>query len=146
MNPRQARALLAAVRDQLPSGPMLVAFFAVMYYVGLRPEEAISLRMEDVILPDETQGEPEDQAWGEAADDHLPARLDQSSAGGSHSSRASLFPGPAALRPTSRVSVYMKRPGFDAPFVTCERPAGRHGCERSSRPRLRRVAVGRGGA
>ena len=65
VNPRQARALLAAVRDQLPSGPMLVAFFAVMYYVGLRPEEAISLRMEDVILPDETQGEPEDQAWGE---------------------------------------------------------------------------------
>jgi integrase len=63
--PRQARALLAAVRDQLPSGPMLVAFFAVMYYAGLRPEEAISLRMDDVILPDETQGEQEDQAWGE---------------------------------------------------------------------------------
>ena len=30
LNPRQARALLAAVRDQQPSGPMLVAFFAFL--------------------------------------------------------------------------------------------------------------------
>jgi integrase len=41
VNPRQARALLDAVRAQQPSGPRLVAFFAVMYYAGLRPEEAI---------------------------------------------------------------------------------------------------------
>jgi len=46
VNPRQARALLAAVREQQPSGPSLVAFFAVIYYAGLRPEEAISLRAE----------------------------------------------------------------------------------------------------
>lgn len=32
--PRQARALLEAVRAQQPSGPRLVAFFAVMYYAG----------------------------------------------------------------------------------------------------------------
>jgi len=31
------------VRAQQPSGPRLVAFFAVMYYAGLRPEEAINL-------------------------------------------------------------------------------------------------------
>lgn len=46
VNPRQARALLAAVREQKPSGPRLVAFFGVMYYAGLRPEEAVSLRKE----------------------------------------------------------------------------------------------------
>jgi len=50
VNPRQARALLAAVQAQQPSGPMLVAFSAVMYYAGLRPEEAINLRAEDVVL------------------------------------------------------------------------------------------------
>lgn len=53
------------MRDQLPSGPKLVAFFAVMYYAGLRPEEAISLRVEDVLLPSDEQDSPDDQAWGE---------------------------------------------------------------------------------
>ena len=42
VNPRQARALLAAVRAQQPSGPMLVAFFAVMYYAA-RTSPAYSL-------------------------------------------------------------------------------------------------------
>ena len=50
VNPRQARALLEAVRAQQPSGPRLVAFFAVMYYAGLRPEEAINLSAGQVIL------------------------------------------------------------------------------------------------
>src|SRR5499427_3480714 len=51
VNPHQARALLDAVRAQQPSGPRLVAFFAVMYYAGLRPEEAINLSADNVILP-----------------------------------------------------------------------------------------------
>ena len=51
VNPRQARALLEAVRAQQPSGPRLVTFFAVMYYAGLRPEEAINLAADNVILP-----------------------------------------------------------------------------------------------
>jgi len=51
VNPRRARALLDAVRAQEPSGPRLVAFFAVMYYAGLRPEEAINLSRDNVILP-----------------------------------------------------------------------------------------------
>ena len=34
VNPRQARALLEAVRAQQPSGPRLITFFAVMYYFG----------------------------------------------------------------------------------------------------------------
>jgi integrase len=61
VNPRQARALLEAVRAQQPSGPRLVAFFAVMYYAGLRPEEAINLSRDNVILPPHGQ----DDDWGE---------------------------------------------------------------------------------
>ena len=45
INPDQARALLGAVEAQEPSGPRLVAFFGAMYYCGLRPEEAVMLRM-----------------------------------------------------------------------------------------------------
>ncbi|HUJ08317.1 MAG TPA: tyrosine-type recombinase/integrase, partial [Streptosporangiaceae bacterium] len=58
INPAQARALLDAVRVQQPSGPRLVAFFGVLYYSGLRPEEAIALRRQDVMLPT-------DDNWGE---------------------------------------------------------------------------------
>jgi integrase len=73
VNPRQARALLEAVHAQQPSGPQLVAFFAVMYYAGLRPEEAINLHHDNVILPpqawdedrQEWQDPPEAEDWGE---------------------------------------------------------------------------------
>ncbi len=61
VNPRQAQALLEAVRAQQPSGPRLVAFFAVMYYAGLRPEEAINLSRDNVILPPHDRGDD----WGE---------------------------------------------------------------------------------
>jgi integrase len=62
VNPRQARALLAAVRVQKPSGPRLVAFFGVMYYAGLRPEEAVSLRKENLRMPSRN---PDSDSWGE---------------------------------------------------------------------------------
>src|SRR6516165_5178838 len=73
VNPRQARALLEAVGAQQPSGPRLVAFFAVMYYAGLRPEEAVNLARDNVILPpgvwdeesQQWQGPPDDDDWGE---------------------------------------------------------------------------------
>jgi integrase len=66
VNPRQARALLAAVRAQQPSGPMLVAFFAVMYYAGLRPEEAINLHSDDIVLQSRVrQDAHDDDEWGE---------------------------------------------------------------------------------
>ena len=73
VNPRQARALLDAVCAQRPSGPRLVAFFAVMYYAGLRPEEAISLTADNVVLPPQVRNQdsrqrqdlPEDEGWGE---------------------------------------------------------------------------------
>ncbi|GHH63730.1 integrase [Streptosporangium violaceochromogenes] len=51
VNHAQARALLAAVEAQEPSGRRLKAFFAVMYYAGLRPEETVNLRTHNVILP-----------------------------------------------------------------------------------------------
>jgi integrase len=73
VNPYQARALLEAVRAQQPSGPRLVAFFAVMYYAGLRPEEAINLGEDNAILPSQVWDEdrqewrdpPDDEDWGE---------------------------------------------------------------------------------
>ncbi|MEV4457337.1 tyrosine-type recombinase/integrase [Microbispora sp. NPDC049633] len=71
VNHSQARRLLAAVADQKPSGKRLVAFFAIMYYAALRPEEVVNLREDNVMLPDlvwnpETeQMEESADAWGE---------------------------------------------------------------------------------
>ncbi|MEU0517364.1 integrase [Streptosporangium sp. NPDC006007] len=71
VNPTQARRLLAAVAAQRRSGPRLVAFFAVLYFAGLRPEEAMDLRTANVILPALVWNEETDQweeppnAWGE---------------------------------------------------------------------------------
>jgi integrase len=62
VSPQQARALLDAVRAQQPSGPRLVAFFAVMYYAGLPPEEAINLSADNIILPPRTW-DAERQLW-----------------------------------------------------------------------------------
>jgi integrase len=55
-NPDQARGLLAAVRLVKRSGPRLVAFFAVLYYAGLRPEEAANLRKVNLQIPTEGRG------------------------------------------------------------------------------------------
>jgi len=51
VNPAQARSLIESVRDQGPTAPRLVAFFAVMYFAGLRPSEALALRISDCDLP-----------------------------------------------------------------------------------------------
>ncbi|RBQ17783.1 integrase [Spongiactinospora rosea] len=59
VNPDQARALLAAVEQQKPSGPLLMPFFAALYFAGLRPEEAVNLRQKDLTLPDA------EETWGE---------------------------------------------------------------------------------
>jgi integrase len=57
VNPRQARALLAAVpRVGRSRGPRLMAMYACMYYAALRPEEAAALRWENCNLPE--------QGWG----------------------------------------------------------------------------------
>ncbi|WP_162642022.1 hypothetical protein [Streptosporangium sp. 'caverna'] len=71
VNHAQARVLLDAMGKQARSGPRLVAFFAVMYYAGLPPEEVVDLRDRNVTLPDfvqnEDTGEREEPAgdWGE---------------------------------------------------------------------------------
>ena len=57
VNQDQARRLLAAVREQKPSGLRLVAYFAVMYYAGLRPGEAVNLRKQDLAIPSDGWGE-----------------------------------------------------------------------------------------
>jgi integrase len=54
-NPRQARALLAAVRKIAPE---LEAFFGSMYYAALRPEEALHLREDEYEAPKRKGG------WG----------------------------------------------------------------------------------
>jgi integrase len=54
VNPEQARALLAAVREVYPS---LEAFFGCLYYAGLRPSEARHLRETDLTLPGSGWGE-----------------------------------------------------------------------------------------
>jgi len=70
-NHAQARRLLSAVRQQIPSGPRLVAFFAIIYYAALRPEEAVSLRKDNITLPplvrNDATGKWEEPAdnWGE---------------------------------------------------------------------------------
>lgn len=51
LNPVQARTLLNAVREQKSTGPHLVAFFGLMYYAALRPEEAVALRKNHLSLP-----------------------------------------------------------------------------------------------
>jgi integrase len=58
VNRRQAEALLTAVSYQGRAGPTLVAFFACLYYAGLRPSEAVELR-EDLNL-----NLPESDGWG----------------------------------------------------------------------------------
>lgn len=64
INPEHARKLLAAVERQYvegqprrSSGPMLVAFFACLYYAGMRPEEAVMLSKADLQLPESGWGE-----------------------------------------------------------------------------------------
>jgi integrase len=56
VNPEQARLLLDTVKETPRSGPRLVAFFALLYYAALRPEEAVALRARDLDLPDEGMG------------------------------------------------------------------------------------------
>jgi hypothetical protein len=59
------------VRVQLPSGPRLVAFLAVIYYAALRPEEAVNLGRDNITLPpliwNAATGKWEEPAdnWGE---------------------------------------------------------------------------------
>lgn len=61
VNHRQVSDLLEAVKAQEPSGPRLVAFFALMYYAALRPEEAVDLDRDHIVLPPASRP----RVWGE---------------------------------------------------------------------------------
>ena len=58
VNRSQAEELLIAVSYQGRIGPQLVAFFACLYFAGLRPGEAVELRV------DRSLDLPEDDDWG----------------------------------------------------------------------------------
>ncbi|MFD1312851.1 tyrosine-type recombinase/integrase [Streptomyces kaempferi] len=51
LNADQAAALLDSIRRRPRGGKRLHAFFAALYYCGLRPEEAVAMRVQDVTLP-----------------------------------------------------------------------------------------------
>jgi len=51
VSPTQAQTLLAAVRALSGRGAHLEAFYACLYYAGLRPSEAVMLREADLYLP-----------------------------------------------------------------------------------------------
>ena len=55
-NPEQVHRLLAAVEQQGDFGQRLKAFFGCLYYAGMRPSEALDLRHQNCVLPD--------QGWG----------------------------------------------------------------------------------
>ncbi|WP_236046768.1 site-specific integrase [Streptacidiphilus fuscans] len=57
INPEQAGLLLGWVHTRPRGGSRLHAFFATMYYCGLRPEEAVALRVHDATLPETGWGE-----------------------------------------------------------------------------------------
>jgi len=89
INPAQAAALLGWVQCRPRGGKRLHPFFAMLYYAGLRPEEAVSVRVRDLALPETGWGEvlvhsPEPEVgkqWtdtGEAHDvTHLKGRTDR---------------------------------------------------------------------
>ncbi|WP_148589279.1 tyrosine-type recombinase/integrase [Streptomyces sp. WAC01526] len=53
----QVAGLLAWIGDRPRTGYRLRAFFATLYYAGLRPEEAVALRVDDATLPASGWGE-----------------------------------------------------------------------------------------
>lgn len=57
VNPMQGRMLLDAVRTVGKQGPPLVAFFGLMYYAALRPEEVANLKKEHLSLPEKGWGD-----------------------------------------------------------------------------------------
>lgn len=57
VNPTQGRALLDAVRVHSDYGAQLEAFFALLYFAGLRPGEALDVHRDDLRLPVKGWGE-----------------------------------------------------------------------------------------
>ncbi|MFC4034068.1 tyrosine-type recombinase/integrase [Streptomyces polygonati] len=64
-SPRQARSLIAAVREQGSRGEHLEAFFGCLYYAAMRPAEVAALGDHDCILPDSPEDGAPETEWGE---------------------------------------------------------------------------------
>ncbi len=92
VNRRQAEALLTAVSYQGRIGPTLVAFFACLYYAGLRPSEAVELR-EDLNLD-----LPKSDGWGTL---YLHSSAPPSGPGG-HAQAAAAIPANSNTGPAAR--------------------------------------------
>lgn len=115
VNPQQAARLLDAVKAQQPSGPRMVAFFAVMYYAGCRPAEAVNLRKQDLALPEHGWGElllwesaPETGAsWSSTG-----KRRDRR--GLKHRASGDIRPVPCAPRLTELLHEHLRQFGTDA--------------------------------
>ncbi len=59
INSEQARRFLAAVEANSERGKRMKAFFGCMYYAGLRPEEAVDLRLDNLVsLPEDPAPKP----------------------------------------------------------------------------------------
>lgn len=56
-NPKQAAALITAIREQGARGEHLAAFFGCLYYAAMRPSEIADLRAADCRLPETGWGE-----------------------------------------------------------------------------------------
>nr|MDT0665635.1 integrase [Micromonospora sp. DSM 115978] len=50
-NPEQVRSILRAVAEQGDNGPHFVAFYACIYFAGMRPSEVVALRKASCHLP-----------------------------------------------------------------------------------------------
>ncbi|KUO15270.1 hypothetical protein AQJ91_42670 [Streptomyces dysideae] len=57
LNPQQVTALLEWIGKRPRRGLLYQAFFATLFYAGLRPEEAVALRVGDATLPESDFGE-----------------------------------------------------------------------------------------
>lgn len=57
LNHRDAKQLFTQVKQAPRTGWKLYAFFATLYYAGLRPEEAAGLKVQDLDLPETGWGE-----------------------------------------------------------------------------------------
>ena len=57
LNEGQAAQLLDWIRDRPRSGKRVHAFFATLYFTGLRPEEAVALRVSDLVVPTSGEGQ-----------------------------------------------------------------------------------------
>lgn len=130
-NPAQAERLLAGVREDTPE---LEAFFAAMYYSGLRPEELLHVRNDQCELPDAIKADG--WGWWHLSGATVAVGEGWGDGGGAHESRSLKHRGKKATRsvpiPPTEVAVLRRhreqfRPGRDGRlFVSRRGPGGRY--------------------